>query len=151
MASARDPYHRDPRSKARRHRHPPSRKIAATLSKRGRRNGTGCQVFAQTAPLRHAFVPAQFRACSNEVAELELRVAALEKKQSPSEKKVGYERWQELRALRESRGILTEEDERECGKLEIQVGEVGERIRAELARENEACVREWRASGGKIK
>jgi hypothetical protein len=86
-----------------------------------------------------------------EVAELEARVAALEKEQSPSEKKVGYERWQELRALRESRGILTDEDQRECGKLEIQVGEVGERIRAELARENEACVREWRASGGKIK
>jgi hypothetical protein len=82
-----------------------------------------------------------------EVAELELRVAALEKKQSPSEKKVGYERWQELRALRESRGILTYEDERECGKLEIQVGEVGERIRAELARENEAYLRELRARG----
>jgi len=82
-----------------------------------------------------------------EVAELELRVAALEEKQSPSEKKVGYERWQELRALRESRGILTYEDDRECSKLEIQVGEVGERIRAELARGNEAYLRELRARG----
>jgi Family of unknown function (DUF5681) len=72
-----------------------------------------------------------------EVAELEARVAALEKKQSPSEKKVGYERWQELRALRKSRGILTYEDDSECRKLEMQAGEVGERIRAELARENE--------------
>jgi hypothetical protein len=82
-----------------------------------------------------------------EVVELEVRVAALEKKHSPSEKKVGYERWQELRALRESRGILTYEDDRECGKLEAQVGEVGERIRAELARENEACLRKLRARG----
>ena len=72
-----------------------------------------------------------------EVGELEARVAALEKKQSPSEKKVGYERWQELRALHKSRGILTYEDESECSKLEMQAGEVGEMIRAELARENE--------------
>src|SRR5262249_38944595 len=70
-----------------------------------------------------------------EVAELEARVAALEKKQSP--KKVGYERWQELHALRKSRGILTQEDESECSKLEMQAGEVGEMIRAELARENQ--------------
>jgi hypothetical protein len=72
-----------------------------------------------------------------EVGELEARVAALEKKQSPSEKKVGYERWQELHALRKSRGILTQEDESECSKLEMQAGEVGEMIRAELARENQ--------------
>jgi len=74
-----------------------------------------------------------------EVAELEARVAALEK---PSEKKVGYERWQELRALCKSRGILTYEDESECSQLERQSGEVGEMIRAELARE-----RELRAKG----
>jgi hypothetical protein len=66
-----------------------------------------------------------------EVGELEARVAALEK---PSEKKVGYERWQELRALRESRGFLTYEDESECSQLEMQAGEVGEMIRAERAR-----------------
>jgi Family of unknown function (DUF5681) len=72
-----------------------------------------------------------------EVAELEARVAALEKKLSPSEKKVGYERWQELHALRKSRGILTYEDDAEYDKLTGQAGEVGERIRAELARENE--------------
>jgi len=59
---------------------------------------------------------------SIEVGELEARVAALEK---PSEKKGGYERWQELRALRKSRGILTQEDESECSKLEMQAGEVG--------------------------
>ena len=77
-----------------------------------------------------------------EVGELEARVAALEKKQSPSEKKVGYERWQELHALRKSRGILTQEDESECSKLEMQAGEVGEMIRAQLAWE-----RELRAKG----
>jgi hypothetical protein len=82
-----------------------------------------------------------------EVAELEARVAALEKKQSPSEKKVGYQRWQELHALRKSRGILTQEDDAEYDKLKWQAGEVGERIRAELARENEPYLRELRARG----
>jgi hypothetical protein len=77
-----------------------------------------------------------------EVAELEARVAALEKKQSPSEKKVGYERWQELRALRR-RGKLTDEDEAECYNLKRQAGEVGEKIRAELARENEEAAEEY--------
>jgi Family of unknown function (DUF5681) len=72
-----------------------------------------------------------------EVAELEARVAALEKKLSPSEKKVGYERWQELHALRKSRGILTYEDDSECQQLEREAGGIGDRIRAELARENE--------------
>jgi hypothetical protein len=72
-----------------------------------------------------------------EVGELEARVAALEK---PSEKKVGYERWQELRALRKSRGILTYEDDSECSTLEMQGGEVGEMIRAELAREKRALL-----------
>jgi len=32
-------------------------KLRGMLSKRGRRNGAGCQVFAQTAPLRHAWLP----------------------------------------------------------------------------------------------
>src|SRR5215831_11398099 len=64
-----------------------------------------------------------------EVGELEARVAALEKKQSPSKKKVGYERWQELHALRKSRGILTQEDESEYEKLKWRAGEVGEKIR----------------------
>lgn len=73
-----------------------------------------------------------------EVAELEARVAALEKKLSPSAKKVGYERWQELHALRKSRGILTYEDDTEYDKLKWQAGAVGERIRAALARENES-------------
>jgi Family of unknown function (DUF5681) len=85
--------------------------------------------------------------CAIDVAELEARVAALEKKQSPSGKKVGYERWQELHALRKSRGILTQEDDAEYDKLKWQAGEVGERIRAELARENEPYLRELRARG----
>jgi Family of unknown function (DUF5681) len=55
-----------------------------------------------------------------EVAELEARIAALEKGRSPTEKKVGFERWQELHALRESRGILTDEDDAECCSLELQ-------------------------------
>jgi len=76
-----------------------------------------------------------------EVADLEPRVAALEKKQSPSGKKVAYERWQELHALRKSRGILTQEDDAEYDKLKMQAGEVGEKIRAELARENERELR----------
>jgi hypothetical protein len=75
-----------------------------------------------------------------EVVELEARVAALEKSSPHQRKMVGYERGQELHALRKSRGILTQEDDAEYDKLKWQAGEVGERIRAELARENE-CAR----------
>jgi len=88
-----------------------------------------------------------------EVVEFEARVAALEKKDAPSEKKVGFERWQELHDLRESRGILTDEDDAECHSLELQAGEVGDKIRAEIARENaahEAHLKKLRA-GGAIK
>jgi hypothetical protein len=88
-----------------------------------------------------------------EVAELETRVAALEQKDAPSEKKVGFERWQELHDLRESRGMLTHEDDTECSSLELQAGEVGDKIRAEIARENaahEAHLKKLRA-GGAIK
>jgi hypothetical protein len=88
-----------------------------------------------------------------EVAELETRVAALENDRSPAEKKVGFERWQELHDLRESRGMLTHEDDTECSSLELQAGEVGDKIRAEIARENaahEAHLKKLRA-GGAIK
>jgi hypothetical protein len=75
---------------------------------------------------------------STRLKSLNLRRESLSwKKQSPSGEKVGYERWQELHALRKSHGILTHEDNAEHDKLKWQTSEVGEKIRAELARENE--------------
>jgi Family of unknown function (DUF5681) len=85
-----------------------------------------------------------------EVAELEARVAALEKKQSSLGKK-GIERWRELKALEKFRGILTQDDANELHDLESQPDQMIRaelaRERAERARESERCLRELRAEG----
>ena len=85
-----------------------------------------------------------------EVAELEAQIAAVEKNLSPAEKKAGFERWQELNAKRSTRGILIYAEENECYDLEFQPGAEGDKIRAELRRQNaahEAQLRELRATG----
>jgi hypothetical protein len=87
-----------------------------------------------------------------EVVELETRVAAPEKKQSPSEKKVGYERWRELHERRKTRGILIDEEDAEIHRLECEAmagrsGEEGQKISAELIKESEPYLNELRARG----
>jgi Family of unknown function (DUF5681) len=86
-----------------------------------------------------------------ESAEFETRLAALEKKDAPSEKKVGLERWQELNAKRSTRGILIHAEENECYDLELQPGGEGDKIRAELRRQNEAHEAHLTKTRGAIK
>ena len=86
-----------------------------------------------------------------EVAELEPEVAALENDRSPAEKKVGFERWQELNAKRSTRGILIYAEENECYDLELQSGGEGDKIRAELRRQNEAHEAHLTKTRGAIK
>jgi Family of unknown function (DUF5681) len=81
-----------------------------------------------------------------ESAEFEARIAELEKDRSPAEKKVGFERWQELDAKRSTRGILIYAEENECYDLELKPGGEGDKIRAELRRQNEAHLTKTRGA-----
>ena len=85
-----------------------------------------------------------------EVAELEAQIAAVEKNLSPAEKNPKSSDGKNSMLIRSTREILIYAEENECYDLEFQPGAEGDKIRAELRRQNaahEAQLRELRATG----